>query len=553
MTDVSALEAYTGQIAEAAAMSGAASAKQHHYIHGDAESDVITESGPVPTIAKQARLSAEETAALEGKLADPNKGAALLGFLQDGAGSEGRKLSEKLREFVSVKDFGAKGDGIKDDTAAVQAALNFGGNIYFPPGVYSIKKTLTVSVANTHLKGSGEGYIGTQIKTLRGFSGSNMFKVNDYGAIFEGIMLWGDGKLRGVDATISGIDFDRADLAADIDCFVKNCAFSYLNTCIRAIGKNISIRDSLFGQAKRGITFNQRAGTSCYGVRIERNRFHGVGGADYKGSADNDPDVVGANPGYCIDARETGDITFTQIVDNYADTSGRFFIGRLPFGTLSGNVIKDAWSTAIQVENSTHVNITNNQIRSGFKSKDTGHGVYLASMVSMSNVEGNIVSGFCRHGIYHDSGYQNIISNNQVIDNNFTGQLTGDGINIAAGTISNVVTGNVVRTTTGGSSGHRYGIYTGGSSCFFDGNLIQASMVANFLDESVSSLGMTQSVTETRRTVYGNGVPTTGLWSRGDRLLNTAPAPGGILGYICTTSGTAGSTAVFKSFGTISL
>ena len=71
MTDISALEAYAGQIAEAAVKSGAASEKQHEYIHGDDQSDVFTESGFVPTIAKQARLSAEGTAGLEGELANP--------------------------------------------------------------------------------------------------------------------------------------------------------------------------------------------------------------------------------------------------------------------------------------------------------------------------------------------------------------------------------------------------------------------------------------------------------------------------------------------------
>ena len=83
MIDVSALEAYTGQIAEAAAMSGAASQKQHEYIHGDDNTDVLTESGPVPTIAKQARLSGESTTGLEGKLADPVnpiQGARMVGF-----------------------------------------------------------------------------------------------------------------------------------------------------------------------------------------------------------------------------------------------------------------------------------------------------------------------------------------------------------------------------------------------------------------------------------------------------------------------------------------
>lgn len=78
MTDISALESYAGALSEAAERSVSASLKQSEYINGDALSDVETESGPVPTIAKQARLSREQTAALEAALANPSQGAGLV-------------------------------------------------------------------------------------------------------------------------------------------------------------------------------------------------------------------------------------------------------------------------------------------------------------------------------------------------------------------------------------------------------------------------------------------------------------------------------------------
>ena len=37
----------------------------------------------------------------------------------------------------NVRDFGAKGDGAVDDTDAVQSAIDKGGEVYLPPGVYS--------------------------------------------------------------------------------------------------------------------------------------------------------------------------------------------------------------------------------------------------------------------------------------------------------------------------------------------------------------------------------------------------------------------------------
>lgn len=50
---------------------------------------------------------------------------------------------------------------------------------------------------------------------------------------------------------------------------------------------------------------------------------------------------------------------------------------------------------------------------------------------------------------------------------------------------------------------------------------------------------------------FGTSAPSAGLWLRGERILNTTPSAGGTPGWVCTTSGTAGSTAVFKAMANL--
>jgi Pectate lyase superfamily protein len=92
--------------------------------------------------------------------------ATQVSYTPAGTGAVATTVQTKLRETVSVRDFGAIGDGVADDTAAIQAALSVGGNIYIPDGTYIV--TPLQMVSDTTLTFSSEAVL--QAKTGYGAS-----------------------------------------------------------------------------------------------------------------------------------------------------------------------------------------------------------------------------------------------------------------------------------------------------------------------------------------------------------------------------------------------
>lgn len=81
--------------------------------------------------------------------------SADVAYQPSGTGAVATDVQSKLREFVSVKDFGAIGDGVTDDTAAIQAALNSGATtVYFPEGTYNVSSPVMI---NSYTKMYGDG------------------------------------------------------------------------------------------------------------------------------------------------------------------------------------------------------------------------------------------------------------------------------------------------------------------------------------------------------------------------------------------------------------
>jgi hypothetical protein len=201
--------------------------------------------------------------------------AAGVQFTQSGTGAMQRTTESKLRDMVSVKDFGAVGDGVADDTAAIQAALSTAHvAIYMPAGRYKLTSSLSRS-GHTYLYGDG---LGASVLEFNG----------NFGFVYTG----GDG----------GDNYDMKHIVLEnlaFECTVKNTGALFDASWTDGIGgtsKSIAIENCEFtGTSSSGGFAHGIRLTNARNVRIDNVRIAGDRDAAPVDSA-NGLTLVGGNP-----------------------------------------------------------------------------------------------------------------------------------------------------------------------------------------------------------------------------------------------------------------
>lgn len=172
-------------------------------------------------------------------------------------------LYANLVDGKNVRQFGAKGDGITDDTTALQLALDNCKDLFIPNGTYlidvnggdSYEASVTSGLivpSNCHLVLAQNATIQADANLYSYYRVLNLSHVSN--VVIEGGKIYGDKLTRLGNVTEFGhcIVLEEAS-----DVIIRDCNVAY------AIGDSITIKSD-----------NQSATNYCYNVRIENCKLH---------------------------------------------------------------------------------------------------------------------------------------------------------------------------------------------------------------------------------------------------------------------------------------
>lgn len=504
-------------------------------------------------------------------------------------GTVNAALSQRFsRRLNVIDDFGAKGDGITDDTANIQAAFNqagtTGGTVYFPKGTgdFCISSTITAmaqvalgvapSDSEVHFAKHNvinvESDAGAVIKATAAMNSMIVFKSNsllsDIGPFYStvhGITLNGNSN-----ATV-GI-LSNYTMHMDIQ---HNAFHGCTGPAIELIGYGVArIAHNVF-KGPIGVQFGISATPGGGDSMILHNDFYpdnasGTCQAVNMGPWSGDTTITGnvvtrvqtAGTGTCYGVRLSGDqasdsshevrhviITANEFWQVDAAVYGRSFSGSQNVwqNAISKNHVYDTYGVLADLNNCDDFIVTDNFCNGKHLNVAAGPAITLASCSRIrigGNIAGNYTAGF--------------LVGTDMVDCEITGNIIQDvgqsgtsaaviGLSESSTCVRNVVRGNHIYQSS--SSYAQNGVV---ENTGVDQTMAQDNFMSG-LSNPYTKVG-TNSVM--RRVEFASAVPTTGTYNVGDLTYSTAPTAGGTIAWICTTGGTPGTWAAFGQSSTSS-
>jgi hypothetical protein len=215
--------------------------------------------------------------------------------IASGVGAVYRTVQDKGRDIVSVKDFGAVGDGVVDDTAAIQAALNAHFGVFFPAGNYRLNGSLTLREGNS-LQGPSNSNSNTDTSLNNGSVKLIFYGVGD--ACFKSASTAGIGRLGFSGITIMAHDNPGRPWVFDFPALNESNFFCVAATNADATGgvlyvspgtASVSAWINYFTNCEFGVadactqytvdaTFTDTRIVGCYFTGGKGFYYHGFGG-----------------------------------------------------------------------------------------------------------------------------------------------------------------------------------------------------------------------------------------------------------------------------------
>lgn len=433
---------------------------------------------------------------------------------KDGDNGSGGDVSLVGMSCVNVKSFGAKGDGVTDDTAAINAAITSIGAgskaLYLPEGTYIISSTLILPKDNFVLFGAGRG--ASVLMGAVSFTTGDMLQLQsggDYVTLrdFSITMKSSTARTSGASININGSN----------DVIIKNIAifFPYIGISVSGGASKIYISDvdvkvatALTTSANSaGILVNNGGtGDTYIGPNVNIESASGAGRAQF-GIRIQSTGYVSMDAVAC-----TAAATGLQVDPGAGVTVLNIFATRCLFDTCNsiGALLSAATATStIRQVRFTDCWFSGTVAGPGLQSSGTAGGVIDdVAFVNCRFLSNNT------HGIQHGYGTNFLIQASTIAGNSTAGSAISDGVNIAAAVSQFSIIGNLIRTVSTFPAFQRYAVnvLAGASNAYsIRGNDFTGAVTQPFFDGGTG----TQKVVENN--IGGVMAPTT------DTTLNLLP------------------------------